>query len=109
MKSKTWKLKHMSKANNQMSFLKKHMEMLTVVGTVVAAMTTIIYSNISVVNSLRTEMREDMRELRTEMREGFAKFDAKFAESDKRWYELLAQFHNHDKDIERLKENKYGN
>jgi hypothetical protein len=108
MKGKTWKLKHMNQLkNNDMSFLKKHMEMLTVVGTVVAAMTTIIYSNISVVNSLRTEMREDMRELRTEMREGFAKmdakFDAKFAESDKRWYELLNQFHNHDKDIERLK------
>lgn len=100
----------MSKSKDtQMSFLKKHMEMLTVVGTVVAAMTTIIYSNISVVNSLRTEMREDMRELRTEMREGFAKIDARFAESDKRWYELLNQFHNHDKDIERLKENKYGN
>ena len=81
-----------------MSSIKKHMDILVVIGAIVGAILTINAS----ISELRKEIREDFAKMD-------AKFDARFAESDKRWYELLAQFHNHDKDIERLKENKYGN
>ncbi len=96
MKSKTWKLKHTSQLkNNDMSSIKKNMDILIVIGAIVGAIFTINSS----IAELRKEMREDFAKMD-------AKFDAKFAESDKRWYELLNQFHNHDKDIQKLKENK---
>ena len=105
MKSKIWKLKHMSKSNNtQMSSIKKHMDILVVIGAIVGAILTINAS----ISELRKEIREDFARMDAKFDAKIdkldEKIDARFAESDKRWYELLNQFHNHDKDIERLKE-----
>jgi hypothetical protein len=56
MKSKTWKLKHMSKSKDtQMSSIKKHMDILVVISAIVKTVLTI--------NAFIAKLRKEMHKI----------------------------------------------